>query len=157
MRTSGKSKEQLQLEALLPKGFYEIEVYKAKDGQSRAGNDQTVVEVGTFDAANNIRKVTDYLGNSSARSELKLRGFAEAFGLLDQYTAGDLPDHEMIGKRGFAHIDIQPEQGEYPAKNVVKFYLAELPYGVVATIAPAFVVASGGSDQAPLTDDDVPF
>lgn len=154
MRTSGKSKEQLQIEALLPKGFYEVEVYKAKDGKSRAGNDQTVIEVGTYDAANNIRKVTDYLGNNSARSELKTRGFAEAFGLLDLYTAGDMPDTEMVGKRGYAHIEIQAEQGEYPAKNVVKFYLSELPTGIEATIAPAFAVAAS---QAPLVDDDVPF
>lgn len=158
MRTSGKSKEQLELESLLPKGFYEVEVFKAKDGLSKAGNEQTTIEVGTYDAANNVRKVTDYLGNASARSELKTRGFAEAFGLLAQYDAGDMPDTDMVGKRGYAFIDVQPPQNGYSSKNVVKFYLAELPAGIKATIAPAFATpATSGSNQPDLTDDDIPF
>jgi hypothetical protein len=67
------------------------------------------------------RIVTDYLMEAMAH---KLFHFAEATGNMDKYESGALSSDDCEGKELFVKIGIDPANGNFAAKNVVKDYVS---------------------------------
>lgn len=134
----------------MPEAVYAFEVLSAVDGKSKAGDDQTTITLGIYDAANNIRRVKDWLNGSSNRGEAKIQAFAESIGMLTQYEAGNLPTEDLAGKEGYVKISKQTSE-KYGTQNNVSYYVPNPPEGAVMIAPPA------PQSQQPFSDESVPF
>lgn len=145
-----KTDEELAAEGLLPKGEYDFEVKEAEETTSKAGNDMIKVRLSVMDDEGSPHTVWDYLLESMG---YKLKSFADAVGMSNDYSSGNLSASEMEGRAGRVKIDIDPEKNGYPAKNVVKSYIKAA--GHSAARAP------GGGARAKMPardlDDEIPF
>lgn len=152
MRFNPISEEEANAQAsgVWENGDYDYEVTEAEEKESNAGNDMFALEIAIVDASGARKKVFDYLVISD-KAAWKLRHFAASCALLPQYERGSLMANEMIGRTGRCTIGTQKEQNGYPAKNVVRDYVAA-PQRASATSVRRPVPAGGGD-----LDDEVPF
>src|SRR5580658_7361799 len=80
-----------------PAGEYDFTVHEASEAVSNSGNEQTKLVLHVYNRAGQQRTVFDYLVNT-AKSQWKIRHFAEAVGMVRQYETGDMPTHQMVEK-----------------------------------------------------------
>lgn len=149
MKFTPKSEEEISAANLLIGGDYDFEVADAVEETSKAsGNDMVKLKLNIEDDEGRKHVVFDYLVGTDA-SMFKVRGFAEATGLLAQYDHGELVASDMTGRTGKATIGIDDKNKAYPAKNVVRAYLKAATNGHAATKTQAA--------HAPDIDDPIPF
>jgi hypothetical protein len=124
MQFTPKTVKELQQESerlLLParKEPYPASVESAVDKTSKSGNEMIEIKLKVFADDGSHRIVTDYLMEAMAH---KLFHFAEATGNMDKYESGTLSSNDCEGKELFVKIGIDPANGNFAAKNVVKDY-----------------------------------
>jgi hypothetical protein len=142
MRFEPKTEEQCGM-ALLKPGECEFEVKAATDETSSKGNDMIKLTLECYDADGNKAVVFDYLLEAMAA---KLRHFARAVGLYDEYDAGELSAADCIGRTGKCKIKHDKATAQDPAKNAIVDYIG--PTGT--TSKPA----SQAADAPPPGTDD---
>lgn len=147
MRFEPKTEEELNAGNLMANGEYDFEVADAEEQTSKkSGNDMIKLKL-NFDGDEGRRHVVfDYLVGSEA-SLYKVRGFAEAVGLLPQYESGELQAVMMNGRTGRAKVEIDHKDKAYPAKNVIRNYIKPKNGAAPAT---------KGNHHA-VVDDEIPF
>jgi hypothetical protein len=128
MQFTPKTDKEIQKEnerLLLPvrKEPYPAIVRTAVDKTSKSGNEMIEIKLEVFADDGSSRFVTDYLMEAMMH---KLLHFAEATGSEDKYTAGALSADDCEGKELFVKIGIDPANGNFAAKNVVKDYVLPL-------------------------------
>lgn len=124
MTYTPKTEAQLAKEGLLDEGTYDFEVIDTNDMPSKKGNDMFTLQLSIFDGEGGQRKIFDYIALSSNFGERKLRRAAEACGLIDVYTSGELKHYTFMGATGKAKVKQQEGTEAYPLpKNVVADYL----------------------------------
>ncbi len=148
MRFQPATEAEVSERGLLPKGEYAFEVLEATDTTSKSGNEMMKVKI-AIEHNDSRYGVFDYLVGTEGMA-YKVRHFADAIGLIDQYEKGELPAELCIGLAGKCKIDIQPAKDGYDAKNVVKDYIKR-----GENVAPLV------ANKKPITrddmDDDLPF
>lgn len=150
--TEAEATSQASAFSLWPKGVYDFEVVSAVEKVSRKGADMIELEVRVFNAEGRTRVVRDWLLEGEYTS-YKVRHFAAAVGLLDQYEKGALNSGDLAGRTGRLKLGINrgklkdesdPRSERYPDQNSINDYLT-------ATAAKASV--SKPADM----DDVIPF
>ena len=122
MRFQPQTEAEISEGSLLPKGDYTFEVLEAVEKTSKAsGNDMIALKIGVHHN-DSVFGVFDYLV-AGEKTAYKVRHFADAIGMIDQYEAGSLDASELVGKAGKCKIDTQAAQNGYAAKNVVRDYI----------------------------------
>lgn len=154
MKFTPKSEKDLANGDLLPAGTYDFEVKSAEEATSSTGNGMVKLSIWIFPESGTKRTVFDYLvGTESA--QFKVRGFAAAVGLLEEYDGGEMDALDMEGKTGKCKIVIQKDKsGAYPDKNSVASYVAApVTTGSVEKKTARAAKVHGGGDL----NDDIPF
>ena len=119
--------------SLLEAGEYPFEVLAASEEISKAGNEMIRVKLAVFGPNGQQAHVYDYLMEKMA---FKLRHFCETTGLIAKYEAGTLGELDCAGKTGRVKLAVEPANGKYDAKNVVKDYVKPAPVPNAAQAAP---------------------
>lgn len=108
---------------LLPAGRYKMRVVEAVEKTSKKGNPMLEIVLECQHPHHDYtRRVWDYLLGTE-EAAWKLRHFADAAGLTDQYETGELSPNDALGCIVEAEIKVVPAKDDYPAKNSVKDYL----------------------------------
>lgn len=123
MTYTPKSEEQLVKEGLLDDGTYDFEIIDTNDQPSKKGNDMFTLTLRAFDHDGGTRTIFDYMVLSSNLGERKLRRAADACGLIDVYTSGELKHYTFMGATGKVKLKQQDGTDGYMPKNVVADYL----------------------------------
>ena len=155
MQFTPKSEKEIQEENLLPKGLYDAEVFSAEETTSKNGNAMMVVKMRVFKPSGGETRVTDYLLESIA---YKLRHFAHAIGLGANYDAGELDADDCVRRSCQVEIGIDDKNKDYPAKNVIKDYIA--PDGDAKSVAksePKSIPKAAHDPSLDVEDDEIPF
>ena len=152
-------KENERLLLLVRKEPYPATVESAVDKTSKSGNEMIEIKLKVFADDGSHRIVTDYLMEAMAH---KLFHFAEATGNMEKYQAGTLSSDDCEGKELFVKIGIDPANGNYAAKNVVKDYSSpqsELRHATQEEPKPSPKFAPKPPKDADLdaAPDDIPF
>lgn len=114
-----KTDDQLQEEALFAEGEYDFKVLEADDKKpSKAGNAMLTVKLDIMSDTGS-QHIYDYIVPSTNFGERKLKAFAKALNLENEYTNGTLTADLTVGKYGKVKIGKQAATAEYPAKNIV--------------------------------------
>ena len=164
MNFQPKTEKEIQKEnerLLLPvrKEPYPATVESAVDKTSKSGHEMIEIKLKVFADDGSHRIVTDYLMEAMAH---KLFHFAEATGNMEKYQAGTLSSDDCEGKELFVKIGIDPANGNYAAKNVVKDYSSpqsELRHATQEEPKPAPKSVPKPPKDADLdvAPDDIPF
>jgi hypothetical protein len=166
MNFQPKTVKELQQESerlLLParKEPYPATVESAVDKTSKSGNEMIEIKLKVFADDGSHRTVTDYLMEAMAH---KLFHFAEATGNMDKYESGTLSSNDCEGKELFVKIGIDPANGNFAAKNVVKDYVSpqsELKHAATKEDAPKAAPKSAPKppkdSDLDIAPDDIPF
>jgi hypothetical protein len=153
MRFTPKTEDEIAKEGLLPEGTYGFEVFEAEDTISKKGADMIHVKLKVFDGDGGYRYVDDYLLEALL---YKLKHFADACGLADEYARGEFQAADVIGKTGEVKIVVgQDKEKLYPPRNNVKDYVVSRP-----GTAPAVRTAPRKPAMAAADDpfgDEIPF
>lgn len=150
MKFTPKTEEEIGAANLLAGGDYDFEVAKAEEKTSQAGNDMIALTLHIEGDEGRRHTVFDYLVGSDA-SMYKVRGFAEAVGLLNEYNSGEMPASIMAGRTGRAQIGIDDKNKAYAPKNIVRAYHKPGKTGNGASAPPK------GHPAAASMDDEIPF
>lgn len=139
---------------------YPATVDSAVDKTSKSGNEMIEIKLKVYADDGSHRIVTDYLMEAMAH---KLFHFAEATCNMEKYEAGTLSSDDCEGKELFVKIGIDPANGNYAAKNVVKDYSSpqsELRHSATkeeAQPAPKSVPKPPKDADLDVAPDDIPF
>jgi len=95
MRFTPKSETELSMTKLLKPGIYDFYVEYAEEAVSKKGNEMIKVTLNTWDQEGKQYVLYDYLLEAMA---YKLKHFAEATGLGEQYHNGQLSAEDCKGK-----------------------------------------------------------
>jgi len=140
-------------------GDYDFNVYEASEETSANQNEMIKLTLHVLNRDGQRRTVFDYLVNSE-KGQWKVRHFAEAVGMLQQYEAGQMEPHDITGRSGQLKLKIKPAKDQYPAGNQVNDYIP-LPASAHSTQARPTSAAPAARQQvkAPAhdIDDDIPF
>jgi Protein of unknown function (DUF669) len=149
-----KDEKQLAEENILPEGVYDFEVIGAEAKISKSGNPMMVVDLCIFDDNGKKRFIKDYLLESFLP---KLLAFCKETGLRGAYDAGTLSPDDLEGKSGKVELKIE-QQGDFPAKNVVKWYGVKAAKGAAkAKTTPAPSSFKPSAPAPDLADEDLPY
>lgn len=160
MKFTPQTADEIAEGGMLADGDYDFEVVGACDAISKAsGSEMIVLDLKVFTRTGEHRMVKDYLVATPGGMR-KVRAFAAAVGMLDDYEAGDLDAHALQGQAGRCKIGADRSEG-YEPKNRVAYYLdpakaqaAVPPVARKTALKPApqrQVVVAGD------IDDDIPF
>jgi hypothetical protein len=153
MQFTPMNEDQYAMRNVWPKGWYACEVAKCEEGKSKKGNSYFKCDTIIFNEKGQQKYVTTYL-IAEGEAAWQLRSAAEAFGLLEQYRAGVLAPHDLIGRKAFAKVGIEHDDtGQYDPKNKISDYRDQLP----KKLAEKDNHTSSGSGSAPELNDDIPF
>ncbi len=120
MQFAPKTKEELNAQQLLVKGWYDFEVMHAEEAVSKkSGKEMIKLKLRVFDSNGGERHIYDYLIETAASH---LFDFCESVGLTDKYEAGTLTADDCIGRAAQVKIGIDDKDPNYQAKNVAKDY-----------------------------------
>lgn len=123
MKFKPKSENDIASSNLWEPGEYDFEVFEATDGTSKAGNEMTTLILHVFNIDAQRRTVFDYLVDTDGGA-FKIRHFAEAVGLVQEYERGELLAIDMVNRTGRCKLNIQRDKtGQYPDKNGIADYL----------------------------------
>lgn len=112
--------------SLVPDGAYQYQVTSAEDKISKASNAYLSLKLKIWDKDGKEHNILTNL----ALIKL-LKHFCDVNKLQDQYKAGELTPHHCLGMCGGKVIisteleKPKPDGGVYPAKNVVRDYIAK--------------------------------
>jgi hypothetical protein len=142
-------------------GTYDFTILDASDEVSSSGNEMIKLTIAIYNAEGRTRKVFDYLVDSP-KTQFKIRHFASAVGLTEQYEAGELDINEIVDRSGKLKLAIKPAQGDYPAGNQVSDYIKGSGAETVVRQAPPKAAAKSAkpaktSNEVALDDDSIPF
>lgn len=154
MRFDPKTEEELAAADLWPAGEYDFEVAEAEEQTSKSGNDMVKLTVHVFDAEGRRRTVFDYLVGTE-KAQFKVRHFADAVGLIEQYNLGELLAEDIVGRTGRCKLNIKKDKsGQYPDQNAIADYLPPKKAAVRLGVKPA---PTRPAPTAADLDDDIPF
>lgn len=143
MQFTPKSKNELAMDGLLPKGWYDFEVMAAEDAVSKkSGSEMIKLKLRVFRPEGGEKHVYDYLIESAPGH---LYEFCESTNLLDKYNAGTLKAEDCELKSGRVRIAVDDKNEAYPPKNVAKGYAD-----------PRTPTKSASKVEGP-DDDEIPF
>ena len=132
-------------------GIYDFEVTESEERLSKAGNEMIVLTVAVYNEDGEKKIIADYLLEAIA---VKLKHAADACGAGDKYAAGTLTSVDFYGKTGRLKLGIQAGQDGFPAKNVIRDYIAEPRLDSAPKFgAPKQREPVGGGS----IDDEIPF
>lgn len=138
------TQEEIARASLLEPGVYGFEVIGALDKVSKAGNEMIELKLNVFGNEKEAH-VYDYLMEKMA---FKLRHFAECTGLLAEYESGTLDAYRCNNKVGYCKLAVDPGNGDFLPKNVVKDYVK--PETPLPKLAPQVAPASAaGAPEMP--------
>lgn len=147
------NEEEYVMRNVWPKGWYPCTVQTCEEGTSQKGNSFLKCEIDVYSATGAFKRITNYI-MVDGKAAWQLRAAAEAFGLLEQYRAGALQSHEMVGKSAFVKVGIDEDKtGQYPPKNVISDYRDKLP----KKAEQANVTANVNDQPSTDIDDNLPF
>lgn len=147
MRFQPKTEKEVAEAGLLPNGVYDFEVIDANEKQSKKGNDMVELKIRLYDAEGAARTIFDYLVDTEGGA-YKIRHFAAATGMLENYERGELRAEDMAGKSGSCQVAIQKDKtGQYPDKNTVRDYLSD--EGGAPRAAPKAKIDAEMEDEIP--------
>lgn len=146
MRYTAHTDEALNRMNLLTPGTYDFEVVETDDKPSKKGNDMVTLKLHVFESDGTPRIIFDYLVPEALPH--KFKHACNACGLLAEYEAGTIEASSFMGRTGKAVIAIQPAQGQYLEKSIIKDYVKRdsQPEGQPA---PARKVAAELDDEIP--------
>ena len=153
MRFNPKSEAELAAGGLFPAGTYDFEVKSAEETTSKSsGAEMVKLTLSVFNEAGAKTSVFDYLV-SSEKAIFKIRQFAAAVGLLEEYEAGELDALDMEGRGGKLKLKVESNE-QYGDKNAVVSYLpAPVTVGSVAKKTAHVQWKAAPKDL----DDEIPF
>jgi hypothetical protein len=121
MRFTPRSEKEIAEANLLPPGFYDFEVFEAEEKISKNNNEMIELKLYVYDDRGLRRMVRDWLVENVPG---KLRSFAAAVGLLEDYEQGHLRADDLVGRPGRVKIGIRKDPaGAYPDQNRVLDYV----------------------------------
>jgi hypothetical protein len=151
MRFTPKSAKELAAGGLFPAGEYDFEVKTAEETTSKtSGAEMVKLTLSVFNAAGAKTSVFDYLV-SSEKAIFKIRQFAAAVGLLEEYEAGELDALDMEGLGGKLKLKVESSELYGDKNSVVSYIAAPVTAGSIAK-KTAFV-----QKRVSGLDDDIPF
>ena len=136
-------------------GWYPAEIIDCVEKQSQASGSlmfETKFQIFNDDGKSHF--VTSYV-MAEGKAAFQLRACAEAFGVLDQYHAGELTEDDLKGKTGYVKLAIQSDpNGVYDDKNVIRDFKKTVPGKItVADIQKPTTTETASKSL----DDDIPF
>ncbi len=154
MRFIPLSEDELQVSSLVPEGIYAYQVVKSEDAISKAGNEyiKLMLKIWDHDGKENL------VFTNLALIKL-LKHFCDLNGMQAEYDSGNIPPSLCSGKSG-GRVQIGIEEAKprndgtgamYPAKNIVKDYIAAQQGSMSAPLAmkPLPDVKDDFSDSIP--------
>lgn len=166
MRFTPKSEKEVSQFDVFDPGIYDFEVIKAVEEVSKNGNDMIHLVLKVFGRGiDESTLVHDYIMEAVA---FKLRHFAYAVGLDDEYDSGILEADDCLNRSGKVVLRIKQDKG-YAPKNEVKDYVVPENYEQeraasskramekVHSDARATATAASRTTHDPTSDDDIPF
>jgi len=121
MKFTPKKEEELGKKSfVLPAGEYEFSVMSAEDTKSTAGNEMIKVKLAVYPPDGG--KPSHVYDNLLEAMAYKLRHFAFAVGLGEEYSSGKLEASECAGRGGLVTLKVGEYQGK--PKNEVEDYRA---------------------------------
>ena len=153
MRFTPKTEQQIAEENLVPDGLYDFEVATSEEKVSKSGNDMIVVTLKVYDVTGRFVLVTDYLLESFLP---KLLAFCKETGLRSSYDDGTLSSDDLPNRTGKVQIAVE-QKGDYPAKNVVKWYGEKTKRAEDMPKEELPPPSQRKSQQPVLEEDDIPF
>ena len=152
MRFTPKTDAQIAAAGLWPVGEYDFEIKDAAEKQSQSGNDMIELHVTVFNAHGDRTTIFDYLVHTE-KAAYKVKHFAEATGLDEQYTRGEIDANACLNRSGRCKLIIKKDtSGQYPDKNEIRDYVKAA--GRVAAPARPKVPAPAMADSL---EDEIPF
>ena len=113
---------------LLPEGDTTLVVLAAEETVSAAGNDMIRLTLGHYGKP--CETFRDFLVGTEA-ALWKVRQFAAAAGLLDEFNSGKLTDADCIGRLVRARIMHETDPGYPPQAKVAKYLQSDSDLGVL--------------------------
>lgn len=145
MRFTPKSEDELN--PLIPAGVYDVEVLKAEEKLSKAGNEMIALTLRIYLADGNTALVNDWL---MEKVQYKLLNFCNATGLRSVYDSGELQADHCVGKSVKVKLAIKTDE-VHGDQNAVKDYVCEKkPKPAASGVIPGAPRAKPGS--APYAD-----
>ncbi len=153
MKTTPKTDQQLAEESMLPAGEYDFSVVSAVEKISRKSReagypDADMIEVSlTVFGPNGERRVKDWLMDKVA---YKIKHFAYAVGLGQDYENGGIDPHTLVGRCGKLILKQGKPNGDFAPRNEVKDYVVVGKETVKAPSAAKLPAAAApGVDEPP--------
>ncbi len=103
-----------------PPGLYDFEVDSAEETVSKAGNPMIKAKINIYNEAGQKRVIFDYLLSNQV---WKLKAFAEAIGMHEEFASGEMDVFTIEGRSGKAKVAIDRQEG-YEPRNKILAYLA---------------------------------
>lgn len=146
MRYTVIPEEDLKRGLLLEEGEGQFEVMNAIEKTSAIGNEMIELQMKVWDKKGKQALIYDYLVSIA---QWKIHHFLKSIGSLENYLAGDLAAHSLIGSTGTLMLKIEKDP-KYGEKNKVADYIE-----VVGTSkSPQLTVFENVIGK---TDDEIPF
>ncbi len=153
--------EQYATRNILAPGWYPATISNAPDGcverLSSNGNLMFETKFQVFKDDGSFRLITAYV-MAEGKAAYQLRSCAEAFGVLEEYKAGNLSEEDLKGKNGYVKVvtDIDKD-GLYPDKNKIADFRKSMPGTVSAKDLPKFKPMKSKKEAEADLDDSIPF
>lgn len=163
MKFTPATKEELEMEGLIPEGVYPFRLTKSEEKMSKKNQPYFNVRLAVFAGGENGHGVFD--NPSPEFMKFKLAHLCETTGLKGHYESGNLTNDDLVGVEGYVEIGIQKAKDGNPAKNVVFDYLSKEQYDEAKAREQKTEAAqpwptgkaANQSDASTPADDDVPF
>lgn len=157
MEWKPKTEEEVQMADLLEPGYYAAEVLEVEERDDKKGRPFWMLKLAVY---GDDRQAHVWDNISPAWMEFKFRHFFVSAGLEALYDKGMLAVSdlsELLYKKLFVEIGIQPAKGEYGPKNIVKDYVDRAIAAAAnqASVDHAAKAAEVSSDTK--KDEDLPF
>lgn len=122
MRFDPRGEEELQRAMLLPEGLYDFTVNKAIEKTSKSGNLMIELDMTVY-LDSRPMYVRDWLMVGLERQLYKVLHFCRSVGLAEKYQAGELNDHDCVGRSGKLKLGVN--EGDRGPQNSVKDYIVD--------------------------------
>ena len=122
MKLKPRTVEEIAEKLLIRKGVYACRIASARDGRAKSGAEMIVLSVTVLSSSGGVvSRVTDRITENIAGGA-KLRNFCLAFGMLDNYLAGELNTEDFVDRTARCEVAIKRSK-QYGDQNEIVTYL----------------------------------